>query len=76
MLDVVKLWNEWQSLKKNKRRTPDPRNRRANFVGYLNTVFDIRGSDLLDDIALMLTINSFNCKILYYICLLQKDSLN
>jgi hypothetical protein len=32
MFDVMKLWNEWQNLMKNKGRTTDLGNKRANFM--------------------------------------------
>ena len=41
MNDVMKLWNEWQSLMKNKSRQSDLSNRRADFVARLDSLFDI-----------------------------------
>lgn len=50
MSDVMKLWNEWQSLRKNKGRQSDPGNRRANFVARLDSLFDIGAPDAIEDI--------------------------
>jgi len=50
MLDVMKLWNEWQSLMKNKTRPSDPGDRRANFQVRLDTLFDIGAPDAIAEI--------------------------
>ena len=41
MFDVIKIWTEWQNLMKNKGRTTDPGNKRANFIKRLDSLFDI-----------------------------------
>lgn len=48
MNDVMKLWNEWQGLMKNKGRQSDPGFRRANFVARLDTLFDIGAPDAIE----------------------------
>jgi hypothetical protein len=48
MNDVMKLWNEWQSLMKNKGRQSDAGNRRANFVERLDKLFDIGAPDAIN----------------------------
>lgn len=50
MSDVMKLWNEWQGLMKNKGRQSDPGNKRANFVARLDTLFDIGAPDAIEAI--------------------------
>jgi hypothetical protein len=50
MFDVMKLWNEWQNLMKNKGRTTDPGNKRANFMKRLDSLFDIGAPEAIDEI--------------------------
>jgi len=50
MSDVMKLWSEWQGLMKNKWRQSDLGNKRATFVGWLDTFFDIGAPGAIEDI--------------------------
>ena len=50
MFDVLGLWNEWTSLKKNRSRATDPGNKRENFISDLDMLFDIGAPDAIDDI--------------------------
>ena len=42
MSDVMKLWNKWQGMLRNKWRQSDPRNRRANIVVWLDNGHSFR----------------------------------
>jgi hypothetical protein len=50
VLDVMSLWNVWNSLMKNKNRPNDPENRRATFTAKLDTLFDIGAPDAVNEI--------------------------
>ena len=50
MFDVLGLWNEWTSLKRNRSRATDPGNKRENFISELDMLFDIGAPDAIDGI--------------------------
>ena len=51
MFDVMKLWDEWQNLMKNKGQALDPGKRRANLVARLDSLFDIGAPHAIDQIV-------------------------
>jgi hypothetical protein len=50
MLDVMKLWNSWKSVAKNKTRKTDPGSKQAAYSLTLSKLFDIGAPDAIDSI--------------------------